>query len=68
MNIIYTCPKCGADLYDVMITTNPPINKKKCFNCGWSSEEEQDKVIRMPYGELKLTCDYSSMLRNDEII
>ena len=45
MNIIYTCPKCGADLHDIM-----PINKKVCFSCGWSSEEEQEEIIRIPYG------------------
>lgn len=52
MNIIYTCPKCGSDLRDVMITTNPPINKKECFNCGWSVEEETQQ-IRIPYPERK---------------
>lgn len=59
MNIIYTCPKCGADLRDVMIATNPPINKKECFNCGWSSEEEREDVVRIPYVNNIKVYDYT---------
>ena len=39
MIIIETCPKCGHDLDDTVITTYPPINKKECPACGWSHEE-----------------------------
>lgn len=49
MNIIYTCPKCGADLYDMALPTNPPIYKKQCLKCGWVSGEKQEESIRIPY-------------------
>lgn len=34
MIIIGTCPKCGHDLFNSVICTNPPIPKKECHNCG----------------------------------
>ena len=48
--IIETCPKCGHDLHDLVIATNPPIPKKECFNCGWYWEGEPEQVIRRPFG------------------
>lgn len=50
MIIIETCPKCGHDLYDVVIATYPPIPKKECFNCGWHWEGKREEVIRVPFG------------------
>ena len=50
MIIIETCPKCGHDLIDTVICTNPPIPKKYCHNCGWSWEGEPEEVIRVPFG------------------
>ena len=50
MIIIETCPKCGHDLVDGVICTNPPIPKKSCWNCGWSWEGEREEVIRFPFG------------------
>lgn len=47
--IIETCPKCGHDLLDLMLTTNPPIPKKECLNCGWSWTGEREEVIRVPF-------------------
>lgn len=48
--IIETCPKCGHDLIDEVICTNPPIPKKGCPNCGWCWEGEPEEVIRQPFG------------------
>lgn len=48
--IIETCPKCGHDLIDTVICTNPPIPKKGCPNCGWSWEGEPEEIIRVPFG------------------
>lgn len=48
--IIETCPKCGHDLMNEVICTNPPIPKKGCPNCGWSWTGEPEEVIRMPFG------------------
>lgn len=50
MIIIETCPRCGHDLHDVMLTSNPPIPQKECFNCGWSWTGEPEEVIRVPFG------------------
>ena len=58
MNIIYTCPKCGSDLIDIAIATDPPINYKQCLGCGWTSDEEREETIRLPYG-CNQTYDYT---------
>lgn len=50
MKIIETCPRCGHDLIDIVIATNPPIPRKECLCCGWSWEGEPEKVIRVPFG------------------
>ena len=50
MQLIYTCPNCGHDLQDICLTSNPPINKKVCHYCGWSVEEPQENIVRIPYG------------------
>lgn len=50
MRIIETCPKCGHDLINTVICTNPPIPQKICPCCGWSWEGEPEKVIRIPFG------------------
>lgn len=36
--IIYTCPKCGGDIYHTCICTSPPFDVWTCRNpeCGWS--------------------------------
>ena len=51
MQIIYTCPKCGADLEDIALTSNPPRYMKKCKNikCDWMYVENPQEVIRLPY-------------------
>lgn len=50
MIIIETCPKCGHDLCDEVICTNPPIPRKVCYSCGWSWEGEREEVVRVPFG------------------
>ena len=48
--IIYTCPKCGADLLQTIICTVPPIPAYDCRQCGWHYEEEPDQdVVRVVY-------------------
>ena len=39
--IIYTCPKCGGDIYHTCICTFPPIDVWACVNpeCGWRREK-----------------------------
>lgn len=50
MQIIETCPKCGADLEYLTYTTNPPIPARRCRKCGWSWEgKPQWGVIRVPF-------------------
>lgn len=50
MKIIETCPRCGADLIDVVIATYPDIIRKECWSCGWASHGEKEEVIRIPFG------------------
>ena len=53
MRVIYTCPKCGSDLDEIILTTYPPKYMKMCKNlkCGWHHIEvpEEDAVVRIPY-------------------
>ena len=60
--IIETCPKCGHDLVDVMLASNPPIPKKECWNCGWSWTGEQEEVVRIPFGGNSLKTDENEYL------
>ena len=46
MKIIETCPICGHDLVDLILTYNPPISKKKCFNCGWNDYINTDATMQ----------------------
>ena len=41
MIIIETCPKCGHDLVDSVICTNPPIPKKECTNYEYTTRLKQ---------------------------
>ena len=50
MKIIETCPRCGADLIDVVIATCPEIVRKECWSCGWASQGEKEEVVRIPFG------------------
>ena len=50
MKIVETCPRCGADLIDVIIATCPEIVRKECWSCGWSSQGEKEEVVRIPFG------------------
>lgn len=51
MIIIETCPECGHDLVDLVLTTYPPIPAKQCPRCGWRLEGEREEIIRVPFGE-----------------
>ena len=46
--IVYTCPKCGSDLQEIVLTSYPPQSKMYCTNCNWS-HIETDKVYKIPY-------------------
>ena len=49
--IIETCPNCGHDLQNIMLTSYPPIPKKVCWNCGWSwIGKQEEEVVRQPFG------------------
>lgn len=50
MIIIETCPECGHDLVDLVLTTFPPIPAKQCPRCGWHWEGEREEVVRVPFG------------------
>ena len=46
--IVCTCPKCGSDLQDIVLTSYPPQYQKYCGNCGWTHVEKEE-VCRIPY-------------------
>lgn len=46
--IVYTCPKCGADLMFYCIDTYPPINVASCTHCGWRHKKRQE-IEKVPY-------------------
>ena len=56
MQIIYTCPKCGADLEEIVLTSNPPQHQKRCRNCGWTHTERED-VVRIPFVDPSIKVD-----------
>ena len=51
MMIIETCPVCGADIIDYVLTTYPPKHGKRCTKCDWLwlEENRDDDVIRVPF-------------------
>ena len=62
MKIVETCPRCGADLIDVVIATCPEIIRKECWSCGWASQGEKEEVVRIPFGGNRSYPDtFSSM-------
>ena len=46
--IVYTCPRCGNDLQEIALTSNPPQYQKFCSRCGWS-HTTVDEIYRIPY-------------------
>lgn len=48
--VVYTCPKCGSDLQEEVLASNPPQYRKFCIQCGWShTESEREEIYRIPY-------------------
>lgn len=47
--LIETCPKCGAELQNIVIATFPPIPKKQCYRCGWSWTGKPEKIVYKPF-------------------
>lgn len=47
--IIETCPKCGHDQEETVLTTNPPILVKRCLHCGWRWEWGQENITHIPF-------------------
>lgn len=60
MQIIYTCPKCGADLEELMLASNPPQYQQQCRSCGWK-HTEQEAVVRIPFGDPCMKADLNSV-------
>lgn len=62
--IIETCPKCGHDLQDLVITTYPPIPAKQCFNCGWHWEGKREEIVRVPFNNDTIRNDIINAFNN----
>lgn len=65
MIIIETCPVCGHDLTDLVLTTYPPIPQKQCFSCGWSWTGKREEVVRVPFGGNSFAPDTTNCLNNN---
>lgn len=63
--IIETCPKCGHDLVDLILTSNPPKLKKECWSCGWSWIGKSEEIIRVPFGGNSFVPDTTNYLNVD---
>lgn len=48
LQIIYTCPKCGADTQETILASYPPKRRIRCTKCDWEDTEESE-VARVPY-------------------
>lgn len=51
--IIYTCPKCGGDIYHNYIS---PIDIWACLDCDWKYEVP-DKLEYRPFEQIKIKSD-----------
>ena len=49
--IVYTCPKCGAELRSICICTYPASYYEECFQCGWKSPERKEEIVSVSYPE-----------------
>ena len=47
--IIETCPKCGADLQSITLTTYPPIPAKRCVKCNYYWQGQIEPLVRIPF-------------------
>lgn len=50
--IIETCPECGHDLINLVLTVYPPIPKKQCTFCDWSWTGQREDIIRVPFNSV----------------
>ena len=63
--IIETCPKCGHDLIDLVLTTYPPIPKKQCTFCDWSWTGQREDIIRVPFNSDTFELDAADNLKTN---
>ena len=63
--IIETCPECGHDLIDLVLTTYPPIPKKQCTFCDWSWTGKREEIIRVPFNSDIFDLDAAERLKTN---
>lgn len=62
MQIIYTCPKCGADVEELVLASNPPQYQKRCRSCGWTyTDTEREGVVRIPFVDPRIRTDLDNL-------
>lgn len=49
--LIETCPKCGAAIESLILTTYPAIPAKRCNKCGWHWEGKMEPLVCVPFKE-----------------
>lgn len=60
------CPKCGGFIESITLTSNPPINKKRCTKCGASWEQRINYVISVFNPEEQGYTEVNSGVTSDE--
>lgn len=64
--IIYTCPKCGGNIYH---TYMPPIDIWGCRDCGWQYEEKDGIEYRQfKPAQAKLDEDWTMYENIDNVM
>jgi rubredoxin len=59
--IVYVCPKCGADIQEICLTSLPPQQKMVCTKCDWSYTKPRSdfgEEIRVPFPTENDTNDF----------
>lgn len=63
--IIETCPECGHDLINLVLTVYPPIPKKQCTFCDWSWTGQREDIIRVPFNSDIFDLDAADNLKTN---
>ena len=67
MRIIYSCPQCGNDLREQVLTCNPPIFRYICYKCGWKHDGQKTTTLRVPFPYILQNGDMNGYTKKETI-
>lgn len=38
------CPKCGNEIQELILPSNPPQRQNRCFSCQWQGEQRKADI------------------------